>query len=663
MKISVIIIFILISFTLKAEPLHVVINGNQKFNDTIGTVDLHTSTTNFTEIELDQSSSQSSDLTSVLENNVGIQTHQTGGLGSYSSVSLRAASSEQVLVFLDGILLNDSVSGQVDLSLIPINQIQRIEVFRGATPIELGAASMGGAINIITRSDSNGSNLIGIGFDNHDGKYANIHWSKLDKNNHFRFVSQLIDNKNKYPIINDNGTTLVTNDDFEDTRNNAEILQESFLFTWKHIADNKTSSINSVRYFNKHQNLPNFNNSPNASASFNTELVQLNSKLSFDNTFGANSESSAELYFRNKEEIYDDQESEIGLRQNYLLFKNNLFGLKGYIKKKLDTENELRFVLDTNHQNSLSRDLLGNLNDVTHNRDTTIINLGYRKYFLNSKSTFNTIIASEYINDNLDDAYDYFDNLIAAQNRTYNFTDLRLGYSKRITHNTKLKINLGEYHRAPYLYELYGDRGFFHGNEELKAESSINFDIGLNHFYQNSESIFNSTRFYFGFFQNKSKDLIVVEYSSRGVGVPDNIDDALIRGLESNISWPFIKNHSLKLNITLLDPRIISNDPLYDDNYIPGQFLESYLLAYTYSKYSWFYNIEYAAKYGKYYERANLPNNRAKDQELLNLKIKRIFDDHNFIFSIKNILDHSYEDYNGYPKPGRTINLSYTYKF
>lgn len=663
MKFYTVLIILLYSFAIKAEPLLVMINGSHKFDETVGKVDLHSSTTNFTEIELDQTSSQNTDLAAILETSVGLQIQQSGGLGSYSSVSLRAASSEQVNVYLDGILLNDSVSGQVDLSLIPINQIQRIEIFRGSTPIELGSASMGGAINIITRENSNETNLIGIGISSHQAKQGNIHWSSSDKNNYYRFVSEIIDNKNKYPITNDNGTTYVTDDDRIENRNNAEIVQDSLLFTWKRLLNNKNTLINSFRYFDKEQNLPNFNNSSEATASFNTELFQFNSKLSLDTLFSKNTQFSSELYIRNKEEIYDDRKSQIGLRKNHMLLENQSLGLKSYIKNKLNQSSEFRLVLDLNHQNSLSEDLLEVLNDVSHKRNTATLNIGLRKYLNNGKSVFNVILAHEYINDELDDAYDYFDNPVPSQNRKYTFNDFRLGYSHHLSDNTKLKFNLGMYHRAPYLYELYGDRGFFHGNEDLKAESSINFDAGLDYYHESTKSFLHGTRLYLGFFQNKSKDLIIREYTSQGVGVPENIDNALIRGIESNISWPFYKNHQIKLNVTLLDPIIESDDPLYNNNIIPGQFLESYSLSYRYLKYSWFVKFDYIIKNDMFYERLNLPGNQASDREIFNAKLKRIYGNHNFIFSIKNILDNTYEDYNGYPKPGKTTHLSYTYEF
>jgi len=642
-----------------AEPLHVVINGAPELNETIGSVDLHTSTVSYSEIEVDNSSAQNIDLTHVLQNTVGLQIQQSGGLGSFSAVSLRAASSEQVLIFLDGILLNDAVSGYVDLSLIPVNQIQRIEVFRGATPIELGSASMGGAINIITREGSDEHKQLGAAITNHDLLSANIHWSSSSENQHHRFVAEIIDNQNKYPVINDNGTIYVSDDDRLEDRHNAELTQASLLYTWKNLLKNKTVLINSFRYFDKNQNLPNFNNSPDAVASLDTQLLQLNSRLATENLLTSNDQVSFEFYLRAKDEIYDDRLSQIGVRKNHLLQQFQAYGIKTFYKHKATTDTELRLVLDTNSEKSDSEDLLGQQSDVHHQRSTTSINIGLKKLLNNGRKVIDGVLAFESINDHLDDAYDIFANPVTAQNRHYDFSDLRLGYFQYFSDNTQLKINLGRYHRAPFLYELYGDRGFFHGNENLKAEESINFDTGIDYFHESS-SIFNGMKLYLGYFQNQSENLIIREYNSQGVGVPDNVEEARIRGVESTLTWPVNKYHQLQFNLTLTDAQVINADNS-NGNKIPGQFTESYFLAYQFNRSNWFYLLEYIVKQNMYYDRENLL--KASDRETVNATLKKTHKEHKFELSIENIFDNRYQDFHGYPKPGRTIFTGYTYTF
>ncbi|HGG59606.1 MAG TPA: hypothetical protein ENK26_06760, partial [Gammaproteobacteria bacterium] len=50
-------------------------------------------------------------LARVLSRETGVQVRQAGGLGSFSSATLRGSSSDQVMVYLDGLLLNDTSGG------------------------------------------------------------------------------------------------------------------------------------------------------------------------------------------------------------------------------------------------------------------------------------------------------------------------------------------------------------------------------------------------------------------------------------------------------------------------------------------------------------------------------------------------------------------------
>ena len=88
----------------------------------------------------------------LLSQAVGVHVTQYGGLGSFSTVSLRGAAPGQVTVFLDGVPLTSAAHGVVSLGDLPATAIERAEIFRGLGPLSLGVASPGGAINLVTVS-------------------------------------------------------------------------------------------------------------------------------------------------------------------------------------------------------------------------------------------------------------------------------------------------------------------------------------------------------------------------------------------------------------------------------------------------------------------------------------------------------------------------------
>mgnify|MGYP003913470917 CR=1 FL=1 len=86
----------------------------------------------------------------LINQSAGIKVRQSGGLGSFADVYINGMSGKQVKFFIDGIPLDYLGSG-LGLNILPINIIDRIEIYKGVVPVKLGADALGGAIDVITR--------------------------------------------------------------------------------------------------------------------------------------------------------------------------------------------------------------------------------------------------------------------------------------------------------------------------------------------------------------------------------------------------------------------------------------------------------------------------------------------------------------------------------
>lgn len=84
----------------------------------------------------------------------GVFTKRNKGLmDSTSSVRLRGFKGDQyTLILLDGQPLNDAYTGGLEWGMLPVDNIERIEVIRGAASALFGGNAMGGVINIITKT-------------------------------------------------------------------------------------------------------------------------------------------------------------------------------------------------------------------------------------------------------------------------------------------------------------------------------------------------------------------------------------------------------------------------------------------------------------------------------------------------------------------------------
>jgi vitamin B12 transporter len=91
-----------------------------------------------------------------LRNVPGVEIRRSGSYGKTMSVTIRGANANQVQVLVDGLRVKSPTLGQVDLSDISPDLIERIEVIRGAQSTIYGADAIGGVINIITRKGTGG---------------------------------------------------------------------------------------------------------------------------------------------------------------------------------------------------------------------------------------------------------------------------------------------------------------------------------------------------------------------------------------------------------------------------------------------------------------------------------------------------------------------------
>jgi vitamin B12 transporter len=94
----------------------------------------------------------------------GLDVVRSGSLGQQTSVFLRGANSNHTLVLVDGVEMNDpsSPTGAFDFAFLQADNIERIEVVRGAASAAFGSDAIGGVINVITKKGAGKVKLSGV---------------------------------------------------------------------------------------------------------------------------------------------------------------------------------------------------------------------------------------------------------------------------------------------------------------------------------------------------------------------------------------------------------------------------------------------------------------------------------------------------------------------
>lgn len=89
-------------------------------------------------------------------------------------ISIRGFNPRYVRVFIDGVPVNSASDESVDLSTIPVEIIERIEVIRGPAPVRYGANAMAGIILITTKRGDKNKGMI-VGADAHTAEARDIY--------------------------------------------------------------------------------------------------------------------------------------------------------------------------------------------------------------------------------------------------------------------------------------------------------------------------------------------------------------------------------------------------------------------------------------------------------------------------------------------------------
>ena len=90
------------------------------------------------------------DLGTLVHKASGVRLRESGGVGSDFNLSIHGLGGNSIRYFIDGIPLS-SLGSAFSLRTLPINLINRVDIYKGVVPAHLGMDALGGAVNIITR--------------------------------------------------------------------------------------------------------------------------------------------------------------------------------------------------------------------------------------------------------------------------------------------------------------------------------------------------------------------------------------------------------------------------------------------------------------------------------------------------------------------------------
>jgi len=579
----------------------------------------------------------------------GVQQRQSGGFGTFATISMRSSSAAQTAVYLDGILLNTGGESAIDLSSLEILNLASVDLYKGTTPLQLGHAGMGGAVNLnsMNSSGDKGTRLrLGIGSFSYGSLMAAQQGSK-DKWDWTATVARQ-QSDNDYRFTNNMATPLNSEDDETQRRTNNHVSRTSLLLKsgYQRTSEHRTDVL--LQIAERDLGIPTARNSATNKASYKTEKTQFQLSQIIDQWYGWNSRHS--LYWHQSNSIYDDSQSSVGLGRQLIDTDIRTLGIKSYWERfsdigtyglSVDIRDEALNLEDKlNTEEDFTADQLLLLSAVhmaiTDENERWLITPAFRWQTSQRRGTSSSIGVTQ---------------SLPTQNESEHGAQLGVAYS--LTPSFTVNANVGNYFRVPSFNELFGSIGLVNGNPTLVPEKGVNAGIGVKY-----EA--DSLQLEAVLFKNNHDELILNSFDARGIGRPRNTGKAEITGVELSAQWTPLPRWTISASATFQNPR--NQDPFngHKNKMLPGISRRTSFARLSHDRGKLGYWYEWQAARERFYDSTNLLP--AADTSLHSAGIDWTDKRWHVSARLQNLGDDVVEDYNGFPKPGRSIFLTLTHE-
>lgn len=526
---------------------------------------------NIAAIDLKKTYNSSADLNQILGTTTGVRVRETGGMGSDFKFSLNGFSGNQVKFFMDGIPI-DSYGSSFTLNNIPVNMAERIEVYKGVVPVELGSDALGGAVNIITNQSV--KRYIDASY-----SFGSFNTHRVAVNTRFTGKNGLVANINAFGNYTDNNykiTATTSNPDgtfnpeqeyehFHDgyksgaimaevgvkgkkyadylligmmaSANNKEIQTGSTMQKVVGLAFNDSKAfVPSVKF--KKDSLFTKNLSVNFIASYNivkSRAVDTSSyRYQWDGsrTWSKVSNSGGELNDEKTIYVYDDNSFQANTNFKYDLNERQYLAFNYSVNNlKRKEDDEVRTITKPGSP-VLNKNILGlSYNLAAFDRKLSVIAFG-KKYFLNTSMNI-----LEYVNGS---------NVYRQQKSSADDIGYGTALAYFITSDIQLKTSFEHAYRLPTGDEMLGDGLNLRPAPTLKPESSDNFNAGFTYKKTLTDHSFGIQG---NFIYRDAKDFIRI--STQGFqSIYENEYNVRVTGFDASLHYGFKKWLTVEVNAT-----------------------------------------------------------------------------------------------------------------
>ncbi len=500
---------------------------------------------------------------------VGAHARSLGGLGAYASVSVRGAAPGHTSVLVDGVPLARIAAVTTDLGRFALAAFGQVDLYRGAVPVELGGAGVGGALNLVTHlgRGARGERVtVSAGAGSFGARHARLRYGDrhgaLQSSTTIGYQAATGD----YAYYDDNSTPLNGTDDTQRVRRNNGFEAFDGATRW---ATEDRSVIGGVRVASTHQGLPGSTINPSFGASLTTTDVIADG--AFDATIGA-ARAHQLGYVLVERQHLDDPRGELGLGA---AVRNSLTiagGGSSTWKRAFGATDAHRGVLggELRGERFRDRDATGAQPTVVGNRLAAALTAAAD---LAVDPAARLVVTPAVRLEAVRTAPSAMTSGPRALEPVAPRRDVipspRLTARFAATDALSVKGSAGWYARLPTLVELFGDRGYILGSPELEVERGPSTDLGAVWAPAGALGGFDRILVEADVFAQRAHDAIALITSAGFVARAVNLGTTQSRGAELVASARYARALSVTASYTRLDTEQITRDPNLDGKPTP----------------------------------------------------------------------------------------------
>lgn len=518
-------------------------------------------------IEANAHRGEQQSVASALASAPGTQVRATGGMGAFSSVSVRGAAAGHTEVLVNGVPLARLASVTADLGSYSLEAFSAVELYRGSVPLELSGGGLGGAVNMVTRLGRNEAGervRIGLGGGSFGARTANAWYG--DDWAQGRYASSVsvgyAGARGDYEVYSDNGTPLSTRDDRYVTRaHNAYAQGEgnarfgATSGTWEA----------GVRALVKRQELPGSLYQPAQQAMLRTQNAIADARWQQrwrnDQLVG-----EQRVYGVAERQAYSDPANEIGVGTQDRAYRTLAAGLLSQWAW-LGARTRWLGVMQTSAEQFSDIDLAqAQAAQTRGNRQSIGLGIG-AAWRVSPLVTLSAAARGDVVR-TVPPPHPYFPTRMPLPTRVELMPTPRAALQVFASDTLVFKASTGWYARLPTATELFGDRGFVVGSPDLRAERGPTVEGGMvwapaprgavDHVLVEANA-----------FWHQSADTIVMLTQGGFVARPFNIGDSRTYGAELAGAVRLGKRVAFSGNHTLLFSEQRATEPAFVGKELP----------------------------------------------------------------------------------------------